>query len=265
MSCIELGIALSLNAEAYLEFLLWTINVTVSDISRLKLLLGVNHGADRQKIETIAEHSGCKFEVFDANPNSQYSSDNHGRALDMIFQKMSGPCGMLVDVDIAFLRKDWDILLENQLNENNPIVGTEYDGQKYLGFPNVICAMFTPEILRKCNVSFIPEGNNLKIDNATASIYGRQPGDVILLDTGSELPRKLKAANLNGKTLSLHRESSVTRKFMTEGLRGEEYQLDGAPILTHIGRSYTRKFGVDQHAIDWERRVREWLQHEDLF
>lgn len=256
---IQVGIALSNNAEGYLRFLLWSMRMTATDPTRIRLLLGVNHGASPALVSHIAEESGFAFEVFRAVPGGAYGSDDHGRALDVIFSRMASGLGMLADVDIAFLEKGWDALLVQQLDDRHPVVGTEYDGPKYLGFPNVICAMFDVDTLRALGMSFIPEGSYVDVDDSNVSVYGGPVGRRVLLDTGSLLPKRVRTAGLDGRTLQIHREGSPGARFMAGSLRGEEYQLDGVPILTHIGRSYTRAFGVDPYALAWEARVREWL------
>ena len=48
---------------------------------------------------------------------------------------------------------------------------------------------------------------------------------------------------------------------MKEGMRGEEYQLEGAPVLTHLGRSLTRNFHSNPAAKAWTTRVDEWLKN----
>lgn len=259
MRDIQVGIALSKNAEGYLKFLLWTMGLTVSSPRRVKLLLGLNHGVDADAIRQIAEASGFEFEIVSLDVGNLYGSDNHGRALDIIFSQMKSGLGMLMDVDIAFLEKGWDILLEERLDAKHPIIGTEYDGPKYLNFPNVICAMFDVDALAMCGISLVPNGAFVELNGQEAMTYGRLPGDVILLDTGYQLPLKLKEKGFDGWVLNIRRAQSPQRIFMVDGLRGEEYQLDGTPILTHIGRSYTRALGIDADAIEWEKRVREWL------
>ena len=47
---------------------------------------------------------------------------------------------------------------------------------------------------------------------------------------------------------------------MTEDMRGEEHQLEGTPILTHIGRGLQRSFLHDPAVIKWRQRIAEWLR-----
>lgn len=246
-------------------FLMESVRRTVRDPTRFKYLLGVNHGVDRDLIVRNADAQGARYELIDAHVDTGYSSMNHGTCLDIVFDHMTSTYGMLVDCDVAFLHRDWDELMLAALTKGCVIVGAEYDGAKYRGFPNVICAMFDVGVIRSLGISFKPESAHRQavlIQGESAITYGYEadsPGMHIILDTGSELPRKIKGAGLRGKHMPLFRAGHPDAGFMVGEMRGEEYQLDGVPLFTHIGRSYTRKFGVDPDAKEWERRVRERL------
>ena len=254
---LQIGIAMAQNSEAYLEFMLWTIARTAT--MPMKFILGVNEGADRSNVERIV--AGHDADIFDAVVTGGYGSMNHGACLDLIFARMSPGLGMMIDCDVAFLQHGWDIAMKDCIMGSTMIVGAEYDGAKYLGFPNVICAMFDVAAIRLAGVSFMTEGM-LTLHADDCEIYGYGAAQCprrIILDTGSELPRKLKAVEMNGAPMPMFRAGHPLARFMTDGIRGEEYQLHGTPICTHLGRSFTRRFGVDPDAIAWEKRVREHL------
>lgn len=221
--------------------------------------MGVNAGADEDEIRRLC--SDVDAVIFDARVESSYGSENHGACLDRVFERISTTYAMLVDCDIAFIEPNWDSLMLAKLNDRDVIVGAEYDGQKYKRFPNVIGAMFETRVLKDLNISFMPEGRTTLHDE-NLHVYGYDGNEpvTIILDTGSELPRKIKAAGYNGVPMPIFRSGAEGAVFM-DGIRGEEYQLDGSPIFTHLGRSYTRVFGVDEHAIAWEKKVRQWIDH----
>lgn len=258
---LDIGIALSNNSEDYLRFLIWTVKLTAT--SPVRFVLGVNHGADIDRVVSIIEESGFNADVFSVDVGTAYNSMNHGLCLDAVFKRMQSEIGMLVDCDVAFLQPGWDISMRSRLMKENVIIGAEYDidVKKYREFPNVIGAMFDVKMIGSLEISFKPEGIKA-LKGSDFDIYGYQ--DVIEpisihLDTGSELPRKIKEAGLKGIPLQIVRADQPNSKFMCAGLRGEEYQLNGIPMFTHLGRSYTRKFGENPLAVAWEKRVREWL------
>lgn len=261
MNNIDICIAMGNNSERYLEFLLLTIKKTVEDTSSFRIILGLN-GADEDLVKKIAQESGFDFLIVSASNDAGYGSLSHGLCLNSIFSHVSAKYTLCVDCDVAFIKRDWDKLLLSKLDETTAIIGAEYDGFKYKKFPNVICALFDTAVAKKLEISFVPEGV-ISITNVNREIYGYDLDSVgleIILDTGSELPRKFKNVGYSGVSLPLIRASNVDAKFMTENLRGEEYILDDEPIFTHLGRSFSRQFGVNEHAIAWENRVREWLK-----
>ena len=82
-------------------------------------------------------------------------------------------------------------------------------------------------------------------------------------DVGWQMPIKIKEAGYNGIPLKLvsprQKQTHSMMKFMQSDMRGEEYQLDGVPIASHVGRSFSRTFD-DPIVKNWTKRVREWNQ-----
>ena len=93
--------------------------------------------------------------------------------------------------------------------------------------------------------------------------FGVSVGSKIFLDTGCHIPETLGENNYTWKTLKIVTSRYTDRikdmKFMLPGMRGEEYQLDGIPICTHIGRSLTRDFKTDKLVANWKSRVTQCL------
>lgn len=246
----------------------------------------MNHGADIDRVRDVTRD--LNVDIFVAKPEESYSSMNHGTCLDIIFERMDSEYGMIIDCDVAFLKEGWDVVMVKALDDENVIIGAEYDGDKYLNFPNVICAMFKTRVLKDLGISFKPESSHRGMGLLTGEalkvygwdrVPGREKAAAIILDTGSELPRKIKDAGLSGIPMQLFRApedenqklfpvhafggvvlAPARVEFMVPGLRGEEYQYQGEVYCTHLGRSYTREFGVDPFAVAWEKRVREWLE-----
>ena len=184
---------------------------------------------------------------------------------------MSCEYGMFVDCDCAFLEKDWDKTFLGFITDRIVIVGSEYDGAKYMNFPNLVGCLFKTDILKKVGVSMQPNSKPIVINESTKRIYGRDTGDVIKADAGWELCYKLKTNNYDGVILQLVRthnkkgavDDDNASRFIQKGMRGEEYQLNGIPIFTHVGRSSSRNFMTDDIVIRWRNRVSEWLDSEN--
>ena len=259
MEQIDVVIACGSGCEGYVEFMLWTIEQTADHPERFRYLMGINaDGIDEARLAKLGE-------IIDARSGLGYSSESHAITLDKTFAKVESRLTLILDCDVAFLRKGWDDLFISSLNDTNAIVGTAYDKdyakkgtpQKYIDWPNAIACMFETEKIRALDLSFAPD-STIILDDTNALHYGLKPGDTVRRDTGCQLSSKLRAAGYTSTELPLVRGSEPETRFLN-GLRGDEHQLNGEPILTHVGRSSSRKFGIHPITVAWETRAREWI------
>ena len=266
MSKIQIGVACGSNCELYVNFLMKTIENTVSDKKRIEFILGINKpNVDRESLLKYKDVFNIK--IIDALSN-EHGSMGHGHCLDKILEQMSSEYGMIVDCDVAFLEKDWDVKLINELDDKKIIIGaaTESNHHHYYNFPFTIMVLFKTKILKTLNVSFKPKLVDIILTEKNAKLFGREVGDKIHLDTAWQLPLKVKSAGYDGISLPLisprYDHGRENMLFMKEGMRGEEHQLNGVPIFTHVGRSSTRLFSSDPIVIKWKKRVEEWLEEK---
>ena len=258
METIDVIIACGVNSEKYCEFLIRSIEKTCSGKYFFNFLLGVNdRGVDFSSLEQIE----TKFDisVYDCITEG-VGSAGHGAALDLLFPYISSEFAMTCDVDTVALAQNWDdIVIQKMLDSDASIIGAEYDGHKYMNFPNLMFCVFDTEVFRKCNVSFMPALKNIVIDENNAEIYSRAIGDVIFLDTGWQICYNLKTQGYSGICLPLKSpRHNDTCTFMTSDMRGEEYVLGDIPIFYHIGRSSSRSFD-NPITIKWRNRTIEYL------
>jgi len=266
MEKIQIGIPCYLKSEPYVNFLIESIIKTVSDISRIEMILGVNKlGVNKSELLKYSKEVNIK--VVDAVA-PEVGNRGHGYCLDKILETMTAKYGMFVDCDVAFLEKKWDEILMEKLNDNIVVVGGDTDPihNHYKNFPSWIMMMFDVNIVKKCNISFMPANNKyVKLDENNCHLFNEKPGNTIHLDTSWELPYKLKVNNYDGIALPMlsPRLKSKNMIFMKEGMRGEEYVLNGVPIATHVGRSMTRDFYTHEVVIKWRKEVIDWLSKSD--
>jgi hypothetical protein len=257
---IEIGIPCGRNSEHYVEFLAKTIDKTISKDQKYELLLCVNQsGVDTSRLKQIKK-SRLVIEM-----HNKDSSVGHGMCLDLILKNSKTKYLVICDSDVAFLTYNWDEKLLRELDKKTIMIGTEYhptDG-KIVNFPNVITCAINTEVFKKLNISFMPPMKKIKVNSENASWFGVPLNKEIFLDTGCFLPQVLGENNYNWKTMKIvtprYHDTIDSMKFMKNNMRGEEYQLNGVPICTHIGRSLTRSFEIDPAVLKWKERVREWF------
>ena len=154
MNKIDVMIACGRNSERYVDFLIKSIEKTSSGKFDFNFLLGVNdEDVDPAKLESI--DTKFKKKIYDCK-NSYTNSRGHGSTLDVLTGHLESEIGMVVDCDIAFLSKGWDAKFANLLSEKIVVVGCEYDGHKYMNFPNVVASMFKTQVIKDCKVSWMP-------------------------------------------------------------------------------------------------------------
>ncbi len=257
---IQIGIPCGRNSESYVSFLVNSIEKTISDKTDYEFILGVNQqGVDLEFLRKIP-NSIIVREIHDKD-----SSVGHGMCLDLIFRNMNTKYGVLVDSDVAFLAQDWDQKLLSELDDKTIMIGSEYhptDG-KIVDFPNVITCMFDVEVFKSLKVFFKPSTKTIFSNEKNHQYHGTKIGQKVYMDTGCHIPETIGPAGYSWKTLKIvsprYSDRTSHMKFMKEGIRGEEYQLHGIPICTHIGRSLSRSFEKDPIVEKWKKRVGEWL------
>jgi hypothetical protein len=270
---IQIGIACGTNCEEYVKFLIFSIIKTTPNMNNIEFLLGINNkSVNVPFLENIFINNNLKYKIikYDLKNNTSYpSSYNHALCLNEILKNMDKEYGMFIDCDVVLLEKNWNNKLLEMFKDNIAIIGSEYDGNKYMDFPNAVFCIFKTNILKKYNINFLPfhsfcpNYNKSKKNEIIQENKKYFNGDKeITLDVGWELPVKLKKNNYSGVTMKLVspriKETQKYLKFMLPDMRGESYQINNIPFCSHIGRSSSRSFNCDIVKM-WRKRVLEWL------
>lgn len=265
MKKLQIGIACGNNSELYVNFLMETIKATASNIENIEFLLGVNK--PKVNKELLQKNNDIfNIKIIDAI-SPHHGSLGHGFCLDELLKHMDSEYGMFVDCDVAFLEKNWDTKLISMLEGNNVVIGagTALNHHHYYNFPFTIMSLFKVSPMKEVGISFMPKLQDLVLTEEQSEIFGRNPGDIIHLDTAWEMPYKLKTNGYDGIALKLVTPRDETKsdiKFMTNDMRGEEQQLDGVPYFSHVGRSQSRSFSNNPIVIKWRARVEQWLKRD---
>ena len=261
MKKIQIGVPCGYNSELYVNFLLNSIKKTASNIDEIEILLG--QSKPEVDVDFVVK-SNPEFDIVAVQAFSKDTgSTGHGKCINSLLDYMSSEYGAIVDCDVAFLEKNWDIKLVEKLQNKNVVIGagTAKNHHHYYNFPFTIMSLFKTKALKDVGISFMPKLVDLVLTEESAKIFGRNVGDKIHLDTAWEMPFKLKTNGYDGIALQLvtpRDESRDNIRFMTSDMRGEEQQLDGVPFFTHCGRSQTRPFD-HPIVVTWRNRVMEWI------
>lgn len=145
----------------------------------------------------------------------------HGEALNILIEKINTAYGSILDADATFLKKGWDEILLNQLNNKVKIIGAPpvKGSLKPIDFPLIYAVLFENEVFK-----------SLKIDMRPTNPKAGQ-------DVGWEMREKFLKHGYAGKAL----EVRSTRTYK-EGPFGNiicaEYYFEGHDdiLACHFGR-----------------------------
>lgn len=260
---LQIAIPCGPNSEYFANFLIQTIEFTLSKKVNYRLLIGINKPGVNKEVIT-KNHDINKFDFIE-EMSSKESSLGHAHCLNLMLKNMNSKFGIFLDSDVAILEKDWDILLLNNIKDKTIMIGSEYhhSDKKMINKPNVITCAFDVEVFKKLNLDFTPSLKLMITDQKTSQYYGTQVGQKIMLDTGCEIMETIFKNGYQTETLKIvsprYQDTLSKLKVLSKTQRGEEYHLNDKPISTHIGRSLTRNFKNDKIVKEWKESVEGWL------
>ena len=128
MLSIDIGIPCTNNTEKYVKFLIENINSTISSKYNINIFIGINSKGINIEFLNKLKKDFNNIELV-INKNIKYkppSSLNHGECINLIIKNFHSKFGMIIDSDIAFLMKEWDIKLTKYIKNKTVIIGSEY-------------------------------------------------------------------------------------------------------------------------------------------
>lgn len=152
---------------------------------------------------------------------SASGSVGHGEALDILVDKIDTPYGVILDADATFLKKGWDEILINQLDDEVKIIGAPpvRNPNVPVDFPLAYAVLFDTEVFKSLKIDMRPK--NLKVGQ----------------DVSWEMREKFLSNGYKSKVLEARR----TREYKDGLFRNvicAEYYLEGYDDIfaCHFGR-----------------------------
>ena len=265
----------------YINFLIESIKLTVSNENRIKYMLGVDTGIYKNPpIDKINFHYDKLIKV--DTKKLEYSSYAHSIVMDEMINHIDTKYAVICDSDIAFLKKNWDIDFINMLDNKNILVGGESNHVTYF-FSHIYMAFFNAEIFKKLNITFAPIKNchefvnkyNIKINNDNKNYDVEIPDELVkyygvkkfYADTSSMLPYIIRKNGYDSLSLKCIWSNGKRKKYLEEHPniflkkddQGQEFIINNISYFTHQGRS-TREWGKDPKNIQWVNQVKKYIQ-----
>ena len=158
---IQVGYICGPSSGEYIKFSIETLLKTCFLPDKIEIIIGNNCcDYDFSDMNDIKDKF-YSFNIYNVHSDKKHPSHNHGDALDKLFWNFfNRTYGMIVDSDIAFLRKNWDIQFVKLINsdENIAIIGpgNPVNYSKFQNFPSVYCPFFFTNILKECSITWQP-------------------------------------------------------------------------------------------------------------
>lgn len=207
---IQVCFVSGVNSEHYINLAIETLLKTSIYPDRFEFIIGLNDNNRDIKILEYHKKKGISVRIVGVQSNEPRKSLRHGDSLNQLLKILTTKYAMIVDCDITFLKKGWDVYMTDILDRDNiGIVGTEHHRlrKRYMNFPAVYVMMFKTQILQKNKMDFKPylkpNGEimvDLKInDKEMAKILDVNVGSEVVADTGHNLPIVIKKAGYKGE------------------------------------------------------------------
>lgn len=148
-------------------------------------------------------------------------SIGHGEALNILIDKIDTPYGVILDADATFLKKGWDEIFINQLDDEVKIIGAPPVRNPTIpvDFPLVYAVLFDTEVFKP-----------LKIDMRAKNIKAGQ-------DVGCEMRGKFLKGGYKGKILGVRSTRTYKEGAFRNVICAEYYLEDYDDIFAcHFGR-----------------------------
>jgi SAM-dependent methyltransferase len=147
----------------------------------------------------------------------------HGTALNALAKKVNTPYFSILDADAIWLKKNWDQILIEKINNQVKVAGTQASGDKPKDFPLMFAILLETETFKKLNIDFRPKDIQKHID------------------TGWELREKYLASDLRGDIIFEFKKKNKVKNRYFHNLRVAEYYFHNDPHIfaSHFGRGST--------------------------
>jgi len=216
------------NTSDFIEILLYALKkLTKNDYDVFINDNGSTKKHRKKLLQLATQHSNVFLHFRDSK--GERGSLAHGRALDSLMPEANSKYTAVFDSDAIVLKKNWDEIFINQLDENVKITGTPLSEtvsvDKPYDFPFQFVILFETETFKNLRISWQPKGKEA------------QAG----FDTAWELKPKYTNAGFQGRVL-IGRNTRRWKKGPFHELLGiGEYYLhnDKEIFASHFGRGHT--------------------------
>jgi glycosyltransferase involved in cell wall biosynthesis len=207
------------NTSAFVELSLFALDKLTKNKYKVIICDNGSTWLDKIKLKRITSKYQ-NVEVFFRKQSAQ-GSMGHGEALNILIDKIDTPYGVVLDADATFLKKGWDEILVDQLDDEVKIIGAPPPKNpiKPTDFPLTYAVLFDTKTFKSLEIDMRPR------DPKTGQ------------DTGWEMREKFLKNGYRCEVLEV-RSTRVYKEGPFKDIICAEYYLGGHDdiIASHLGR-----------------------------
>jgi len=153
------------NVSAFVEVSLYGLAKLTKNNYKVIICDNGSSYLDKRKLKRIVSQYD-NIDLF-FRKQSAPGSIGHGEALNILIDKIDTPYGVILDADALFLKKNWDEILINQLDDKVKIIGVPPVRKpiKPVDFPSVFAVLFDTIVFKSLGIDMRPK--NLKAGQDT--------------------------------------------------------------------------------------------------
>jgi len=227
-------ITVNYNSSEFIELTLYALEKLTKNSYQVFIIDNNSQIKDYKKLEKIvAKYDNVFIERNETPPKG--ASMAHGTSLNYLAKKVNTPYLSVLDADATWLRKNWDEIIINQMDDKVKVIGTQAPGEKPQDFPLMFTILFETKIFKELNIDFRP----------------KDPSQ--LQDTGFELREKYLNAGYQGKNIEL-KSTRTYKNGPFKDIICAEYYLDNNYdniFASHFGRG--SNLGTPKYLKGWKK------------
>lgn len=298
MKVLLFCIICSNNCMKYINHMLYSLIKTTKNINDFEIVIGVNSNV-KIDAKLVNHHKNLNIKTINVfDEHIKHVGLSHGTAVNKLINEIAIKNDqykkydyfMMVDTDIVFLKKNWDVDIFQMFEQNrdkNYVVGTQanktYKRKRYLSYPCVFVFLFRSNLFDHFIPDFRPvmdktntECINIKINTPELSkIHGVSINTELHMDTGAKLPEMLYKYNYkctlfnsidfdqkNCKFTNKKELDELNKKIINNIKKNKdnsskgigklcEFHYNNELYFSHLGESSRRNFDVDLLSKYW--------------
>lgn len=227
------------NMSAFVEVSLYGLAKLTKNKYKVIICDNGSSDSDKKRLKRVAS----KYENIELFFRKQSASGavGHGEALDILIDKIDTPYGVILDADAIFLKKDWDEILINQLDDEVKVIGAP-PVRHPLGlvdFPVVYAVLFDTEVFKSLGIDMrVKVGQEVGREMREKFLKSGHKSEV--QDVGWEMREQFLKSGYKGKILEVRSTRTYKGGPFRNVICAEYYLEDYDDIFVcHFGRGST--------------------------